>query len=99
MMCLSNVREACKQESNKQLYEPHSVFYNFNCFDGKCYIASNPALGTLGDGENVGVRLDDDLIDRKICKHVLIAPVAISGTCLEECRPRVANSLRSFSRR
>jgi len=57
---------------------------NFNRFDGKCYIASNPALGTLGDGENVVVRLGDDLIDCKICKHVLIAPVAISGPTSEE---------------
>jgi hypothetical protein len=43
---------------------------------------------TLGDGENVAVRLDDDSIDRKIYKQVLIAPVAISGTYLEEWRPR-----------
>jgi hypothetical protein len=28
------------------------------------------------------------LIDRKIYKHVLIAPVAISGTYLEEWHPR-----------
>jgi hypothetical protein len=77
-----------RDPSTKQLYEPHNVFYAFNRFDGKCYIASNPALGTLGDGENVAVRLGDDLIDRKIYKHVLIAPVAISGTYLEEWRPR-----------
>jgi hypothetical protein len=74
--------------NTKQLYEPHNVFYNFNRFDGKCYIARNPALGTSGDRENVAVRLGDDLIDRKIYKHVLIAPVAIDGTYLEEWRPR-----------
>jgi hypothetical protein len=32
--------------------------------------------------------LGDDLIDRKIYKQVLIAPVAIDGTYLEEWRPR-----------
>jgi hypothetical protein len=72
----------------KTLYQPHNVFYNFNQFDGKCYVAQNPALGTSGDGENVAVRLGDELIDRKIYQNVLIAPIAISGTYLEEWRPR-----------
>jgi hypothetical protein len=71
-----------------RLYEPHNRFYNFNRFDGKCYIARNPLLGTPGNLENVAVRLGDDLIDRKIYRNVLIAPVAIGGTYLEEWRPR-----------
>lgn len=73
---------------NGPLYQPHNVFYNFNRFDGKCYVARNPALGTPGDGENVAIRLGDELIDRKLYRNVLIAPVAIGGTYLEEWRPR-----------
>ncbi|MDB5568301.1 MAG: putative protein of unknown function acetylesterase [Tardiphaga sp.] len=85
----SNISNTGAPDQNtKQLYQPHNVFYNFNRFDGKCYIARNPALGTPGDGENVAVRLGDDLIDRKIYKNVLIAPIAIGGTYLEEWRPR-----------
>jgi len=75
-------------QATRQLYQPHNVFYNFNRFDGKCYIARNPLLGTPGEGENVAVRLGDDLIDRNIYKNVLIAPVAIGGTYLEEWRAR-----------
>ncbi|MEH2474735.1 hypothetical protein V1281_004086 [Nitrobacteraceae bacterium AZCC 2161] len=85
----SNISNTGTPDQNtRQLYQPHNVFYNFNRFDGKCYIARNPALGTPGDGENVAVRLGDDLIDRKIYKNVLIAPIAIGGTYLEEWRPR-----------
>lgn len=72
----------------RRLYRPHNVFYNFNRFDGKCYIARNPLLGTPGDGENVAVHLGDDLIDRKLYRNVVIAPVAIGGTYLEEWRAR-----------
>src|ERR1700686_5267754 len=38
-----------------------------------------------------------DLIHRKIYKHVLIAPVAISGTYLEEWRRPGGKTLRSLS--
>lgn len=71
-----------------QLYQPHNTFYNFDRFNGKCYAARNPLLGTSGDGENVAVRLGDELIDRGLAKNVVIAPVAIGGTYLEEWRPR-----------
>jgi Carbohydrate esterase, sialic acid-specific acetylesterase len=76
------------ERAGSELYQPHNVFYNFDRFDGKCYVARNPALGTPGEGENVAVRLGDELIDRKLYKNVLIAPVAIGGTYLEEWRPR-----------
>jgi len=84
----SNISNTGAPAAGAKLYKPHNVFYNFNLFDGKCYIAQNPALGTGGDGENVAVRLGDELIDRKIYQNVLIAPVAIGGTYLEEWRAR-----------
>ncbi|MET0722855.1 MAG: sialate O-acetylesterase [Tardiphaga sp.] len=71
-----------------RLYQPAHVFYNYNYLDGKCYIAKNPLLGTAGGGENVAVRLGDELISRKLYKNIVIAPVAIGGTYLEEWRPR-----------
>ncbi len=72
----------------KELYQPHNRFYNFDHFDGRCYVARNPLLGTTGEGENVAVQLGDDLIDRGLVKNVVIAPAAISGTYVEEWRPR-----------
>lgn len=71
-----------------RLYQPGNVFYNYNYLDGKCYIARNPLLGTAGNGENVAVRLGDELIALKLYKNILIAPVAIGGTYLEEWRAR-----------
>jgi len=74
--------------STGRLYQPSHIFYNYNYLDGKCYIARNPLLGTAGAGENVAVRLGDELMTRKLYQNVLIAPVAIGGTYLEEWRPR-----------
>ncbi|WP_407174862.1 sialate O-acetylesterase [Bradyrhizobium sp. STM 3562] len=71
-----------------RLYRPHNVFYNFDRFDGQCYIARNPLLGTAGEGENVAAQLGDELMDRGLVKNLVIAPVAISGTYLEEWRAR-----------
>lgn len=84
----SNVSNTGSPAAGSGLYQPHNRFYNFDTFDGQCYVARNPALGTAGHGENVAVRLGDDLIDRGLAKNVVIAPVAIGGTYLEEWRPR-----------
>lgn len=84
----SNIANFGAPPPGQPLYQPHNVIYNFNRNDGKCYVARNPMLGTQGNGENVAVRLGDDLIDRKLASNVVVAPVAIGGTYLEEWRPR-----------
>lgn len=84
----SNIANFGAPAPNQPLYQPHGAVYNYDRISGRCYIARNPLLGTQGNGENVAVRLADDLIDRKLYKAVLIAPVAIGGTYLEEWRAR-----------
>lgn len=84
----SNIANTGAPDRSGTLYQPHRRFYNFDRFDGRCYVARNPLLGTTGDGENVATRLADELIDRGLAKTVVIAPVAIGGTYLEEWRAR-----------
>jgi hypothetical protein len=84
----SNISNAGAPDQSGKLYQPRHRFYNFNRFDGRCYVARNPLLGTTGDGENVATRLGDELIDRGLAKTVVIAPAAIGGTYVEEWRAR-----------
>ncbi|NPU63613.1 hypothetical protein HL667_01220 [Bradyrhizobium sp. 83012] len=84
----SNISNAGAPDPSGQLYQPRHRFYNFDRFDGRCYLAHNPLLGTTGDGENVATRLGDELIDRGLAKTVVIAPAAIGGTYVEEWRAR-----------
>jgi len=84
----NNSNTGSPDRATGRLYQPRHVFYNYNYLDGKCYIAKNPLLGTAGGGENVAVRLGDELMSRKLYKNIVIAPVAIGGTYLEEWRPR-----------
>ncbi|MGJ5138979.1 sialate O-acetylesterase [Bradyrhizobium oligotrophicum] len=84
----SNISNTGAPDPSGKLYQPRHRFYNFDRFDGRCYVARNPLLGTTGDGENVATRLGDELIDRGLAKTVVIAPAAIGGTYLEEWRAR-----------
>lgn len=84
----SNISNTGAADSTGQLFQPRQAVYNFDRFNGRCYAARNPLLGTPGDGENVATRLGDELIDRGLARHVVVAPVAIGGTYLEEWRPR-----------
>jgi hypothetical protein len=84
----SNISNTGAPGDGGKLYQPHHRFYNFDRFDGKCYVARNPLLGTAGEGENVAVRLGDELIDRGLAKNVVLVPAAIGGTYVEEWRAR-----------
>lgn len=84
----SNISNTGAPGDDGKLYQPRHRFYNFNRFDGKCYVARNPLLGTPDEGENVAVRLGDELIDRGLAKTIVVAPVAIGGTYIEEWRAR-----------
>jgi hypothetical protein len=84
----SNISNTGAPDQSGRLYQPHNRFYNYDRFDRRCYVARNPLLGTPADGENVATRLGDELIDRGLAKTVVIAPVAIGGTYLEEWRAR-----------
>jgi hypothetical protein len=57
---------------------------NFNLYDGKCYHAEDPLLGASGDGGNVSTRLGDKLIDVGLFDRVVVAPIAMGGTVVEQ---------------
>lgn len=54
--------------------------YNFNFFDGRCYVARDPLLGATGNGGSVWTRLADKLIAAGRYRRVVIAPIAVGGT-------------------
>jgi len=57
---------------------------NFNLYDGKCYKAVEPLLGPSGQGGNFATRLADMLIERRLADRVVVAPMAMGGTTVEQ---------------
>jgi hypothetical protein len=57
---------------------------NFNLYDGKCYHAADPLLGASGDGGNFAARLGDKLIEGGLFDRVILAPIAMGGTTVEQ---------------
>ncbi len=68
-------------------YEPKGEVYNFNFFDGKCYVAKDPLLGSSNDRSNVLTRLGDLLVERGNYSRVLLVPIAHGGTHTSEWSP------------
>lgn len=65
-------------------YTPRRRVFNFNLFDGKCYVARDPLLGTTDRRGNFASRLGDMLIERGHCDSVVLAPISVSGSRIEE---------------
>ena len=66
------------------LYTPKHHVDNFNLYDGKCYKAVEPLLGPSGQGGNFATRLADMLIERRLADPVIVAPIAMGGTTVEQ---------------
>src|SRR5262245_31304191 len=66
------------------LYTPKHRVDNFNLYDGKCYKAVEPLLGPSGQGGNFATRLADMLIERRLADRVVVAPMAMGGTTVEQ---------------
>jgi hypothetical protein len=69
------------------LYTPKRAVFNFNFFDGNCYRARDPLLGSTGTGENFATRLGDKLIEAEAFEHVLLVPIVVGGTRIEDWIP------------
>lgn len=69
------------------LYSPGPGVYNFNFFDGVCYVARDPLLGTTFNRSNFATRLGDYLVSRSVFERVLLVPVAHGGTFISEWIP------------
>jgi hypothetical protein len=65
-------------------YVPVHRVFNFNVFDGNCYIAKDPLLGTTDFRGNFASRLADLLIERGTFESVLLAPISVGGSRIEE---------------
>jgi hypothetical protein len=57
---------------------------NFNIYDGRCYRAEDPLLGASGDGGNFATRFGDKLIEEGLFDRVILAPIAMGGTTVEQ---------------
>lgn len=76
--------------SGEQIFTTNNPIYNFNIGDGKCYGAKEPVLGTDKKDANSQafiLPLASHLVDAGLFKTVLIVPVNVSGTLIEEWRP------------
>ena len=80
----SNIANECEASAKHQ---PREGVYNFNFFDGRCYVAKDPLLGASIDRSNVLTRLGDLLVDRGNYRRVLLVPIAHGGTYAREWSP------------
>ncbi len=68
-------------------YSPKNEFYNLDFVTGKVYLATDPLLGASGDLGNVATRMADKLIDKKIFNSIVLAPLALGGSTIDEWAP------------
>lgn len=68
-------------------YEPEGEVYNFNFFDGRCYVAKDPLFGASIDRSNMLTRLGELLVRRGNYSRVLLVPIAHGGTYASEWSP------------
>jgi hypothetical protein len=69
------------------LHVPARGVYNFNFFDGGCYEARDPLLGTDTDRSNVATRLGDLLVQRNVFDRVMLVPIAYGGSAVSFWAP------------
>ena len=65
-------------------YTPAKRVLNFNIFDGNCYIAIDPLLGATERNGNFSSRMADKLIERDVFDTVVLAPISVGGSRIEE---------------
>ncbi len=61
--------------------------YNFSLFDGRCFEAQDPLLGAGGDGGSVWIPLAQQIIESDLAANVIIAPIGLGGTRVEDWAP------------
>jgi hypothetical protein len=65
-------------------YRAERDVVNFSLYDGNCYRAQDPLIGASGDTGNFATRLGDVLIDRGLAERVVLAPIAMGNTRIED---------------
>ena len=87
--------------SSNSYYSPKNNVLNY--YDGKLYKAKEPLIGAGGDGGCVWTILADKMIDSGLCKKVIIIPIAVGSTNIEnwakgECNIKLRNTLDDLNR-
>jgi Carbohydrate esterase, sialic acid-specific acetylesterase len=70
--------------SGAAVYRPVHRVLNFNLFDGNCYVATDPLLGATESRGNFATRLADMLIERGLFDTVVLTPISVGGSRIEE---------------
>jgi Carbohydrate esterase, sialic acid-specific acetylesterase len=65
-------------------YTPQRRVFNFNLFDGNCYVARDPLLGATELRGNFATRMADMLIERGAFDSILLAPISVGGSRIED---------------
>ncbi len=63
-------------------YTTGAGVFNLNPFDGKCYVARDPLLGTTGDRGSVWTRAADGAIAAGLFDRVVVLPIAVGGSSI-----------------
>jgi hypothetical protein len=65
-------------------YFPRNRVLNMNVFDGQCYVAKDPLLGATESGGNFATRMADMMIDQGYFDSVVLMPISVGGSRIEE---------------
>jgi Carbohydrate esterase, sialic acid-specific acetylesterase len=65
-------------------YQAGPEVVNFSLYDGNCYRAADPLIGASGDTGNFATRLGDILIGGGLAERIVLAPIAMGNTGIED---------------
>lgn len=69
-------------------YKSTKTAYNLNFYTGRCFVARDPLLGATGNGGSLGSALADQLLSDGLFDSVLLVPIAVSASTIEDWAPR-----------
>lgn len=93
----SNSANSAYPDAAGKFHQTNAAVYNFNIGDNKCYRAVNPLLGADGNRQSFALPLGEKLIQSGLYDAVLLVPIGVSGTWIEEWLPQ-AHHGRRFAR-
>jgi hypothetical protein len=91
----SNAANSASADADGRYYSTTKPVYNLNIGDGKCYVAENPILGSDARldasqrpiDQSFALPLAAALIEGGLFTHVLLVPISVSGTLIEQWTP------------
>jgi hypothetical protein len=83
----SNAANTAEPDAYGKVFRTDKSIYNLLFTNGACYRAENPLLGADGVYQSFALPLAARLIDAGIYQRVLLVPISVSGTLVEEWAP------------